>query len=134
MEEINFIELELEGVPLKNICLEILDYIKKNNKSEANKIYADDIFGNISYKIIEDLIEISFENIPTKIEIYKNPIVLKNEENKEIYKAFNKELLVNSLKMASNYYEFYAKGKIQNISNILLEKPSEIILKKKKLN
>jgi hypothetical protein len=49
---------------LKNICLEILDYIKKNNKSEANKIYADDIFGNISYKIIEDLIEISFENIP----------------------------------------------------------------------
>ena len=133
MEEINFIELELEGVPLKNICLEILDYIKKNNKSEANKIYADDIFGNISYKIIEDLIEISFENNPTKIEIYKNPIVLKNEENKEIYKAFNKELLDNSLKMASNYYEFYAKGKIQNISNILLEKPSEIILKKKNL-
>ena len=64
--EIKFDEFELHGVSLNNICFKVLEHLKKNNALEALNIYSDELLGKISYKLINNLIEISFENIPEK--------------------------------------------------------------------
>ena len=133
--ELSFNELELEGVLLDNICLKVLESIAANKKTEAQNIYTDDIFGKVSYKIIGETIEISFGNHPNKINIYKNPVVFKNDKNEEIYKAFNEDLLNDALRISSDYYDFYAKGKKIEQIDVVKEKITEIIwIKKNPIN
>ena len=129
--EPNFQRLEIYGISLDNICLKILYYIKTTKKEEAKNFYTDNVLGNISYKIIDDLIEISFENIEDKITIYRDPIVFKNEKSEEIYKAFNENLLKEALDSSLDYYDLYVQEKLKNKNDIINEKPLEIILKRK---
>ena len=67
-------KFELEGVDLNDICLNVLDYFNTTKQSEAKNIFIDEIYGNISYKAYEDLIEISLEYNQNKITIYQNPV------------------------------------------------------------
>ena len=129
--EVNFKKFELEGVSLNDICLNVLDYFNTIKVSEANNIFIDEIFGNISYKTYQDLIEISLEYNPNKIIIYQNPVVFINEKGESIYKAFNLELLTKALKLSSDYYDFKVGNNLKNANDILKEKPREIILIKK---
>ena len=131
--EVNFEKFELEGVDLNDICLNVLDYFNTTKQSEAKNIFIDEIYGNISYKAYEDLIEISLEYNQNKITIYQNPVALINEIGESIYKAFNLELLINALKLSSNYYEFKVGKNIKSSDDILKEKPKEIVLIKKNI-
>ena len=131
--EVNFEKFELEGVDLNDICLNVLDYFNTTKQSEAKDIFIDEIYGNISYKAYEDLIEISLEYNQNKITIYQNPVALINEIGESIYKAFNLELLINALKLSSNYYEFKVGKNIKSSDDILKEKPKEITLIKKNI-
>ena len=129
--EPNFQRFEIYGILLDDICLKVLDNIKTTKKEEDENFYNDKILGNISYKIIEDLIEISFENINDKIKIYQKPIIFKNENSEEVLKAFNDNLLNDVLNSSLNYYDFYVQEKLKSKSDIISEKPSEVILKRK---
>ena len=92
--EPNFQKFEIYGILLDDICLKVLDNIKTTKKEEDENFYNDKILGYISYKILGDLIEISFENINDKIKIYQKPIIFKNENSEEVIKAFNDNLLM----------------------------------------
>ena len=133
--EVNFEKFELEGVDMNDICLNVLEYFNSTKQSEANNIIFDEIYGKISYKKKEDLIEISLEYNQNKITIYQHPVAFINEKGESIYKAFNLELLIKALKSSSNYYEFKVGQNIKSSNDILKEKekPKEIILIKKNI-
>ena len=104
--EVKVNSFDLYGIPLNDICLKVIESIKENK----DKITNDKLLGKISYIIKDDLLEISFSNIPGEtISIYKNPIIFKNEKNERVYTAFNENLLKEAINLSSNSYEFYVK-------------------------
>ena len=122
---------EIYFIELKDICIKVLEHIEKTKKIEDQNVHTDINLGNVSYKIKDEIIEITFSNVLNKVEIFKNPIIFKDYENKEVFKAFNEKLLNYALNSTLNKYEFYAGGTKKTMEEIIKLKPQEIILKEK---
>ena len=118
-------------IELKDICIKVLKHIEKTKKIEDQNVHTDTNLGNVSYKIKDEIIEITFSNVLDKVEIFKNPIIFKDNENKEVFKAFNEKLLNYALNSTLNKYEFYVGGTQKTMEEIIKLKPQEIILKEK---
>ena len=111
---------------IKEVCIKVIEKSWQAEKGE----FIDETYNKINYKIIKDEIKIIFENLGNKsINIFKNPIKIKDEHNKELFKIYEKDTLKMLYDKYLDIYEFYYNNKLLDMK--ALENYQEIILKKK---
>ena len=112
---------------IKEVCIQVIEKSQKENKGE----FIDKIYKKIRYEIIKDEINIIFENFGNKnINILKNPIKIKDENNKEFFQIYEKDTLKILYDKYVDKYEFFYNNKLLDIK-ALENYPLEIIIKKK---
>ena len=111
---------------IKEVCIKVIEKSQLAEKCE----FIDETYNKINYEIIKDEIKIIFENFGNKsINIFKNPIKIKDEHNKELFKIYEKDTLKMLYDKYLDIYEFYYNNKLLDMK--ALENYPEIILKKK---